>query len=113
MRRWLISGLVLLTGCVEGISPNNPVDISTQPPRAVTGLITEIEFDTLSLRVDDGRQLVLSLEDSPVPEQELRGKMDRLQPVTITYTSKNSRLVPLTIVDAGAPRGPTPGSSPT
>lgn len=97
----LCIGLLLLacTACVEGLTPNQPVHLSIEPPTTVTGIITEIEFDTLSVRADDGRSLLFDITDPPVSVAYLQERFSQIGKITITYSTKESRLMPLTIVD--------------
>lgn len=83
------------------------------PERTVTGFITEIEFRRLSLRTVDGRSLIFSLADPPVPEKRLREDMAGRSPIRITYRAQSGKLIPLRIEHpCPGPDCPAPYSNP-
>ncbi|MCA1840985.1 MAG: hypothetical protein ABR507_10630 [Actinomycetota bacterium] len=92
-----------------------PAATPTSAVLQVTGHITEIEFGNLSLRALDQRQLIFSLQNSPVSLDHLQQRMQMLQPIHITYTVESERLIPITIEDVQEPAPPSstpPASTP-
>lgn len=85
----------------SGCSAPDPAAPPSEDVRTVTGYITEIEDDTMSLRTADlKRQFIFSLENPPVAEEHLREHMDQRLPVRVSYRNEGSRLIPITIDDA-------------
>ena len=117
IRAGRLSALVLLivglAACgVNTVSEGPPGGPSATPEvLTVSGYITEIEAGQMSLRTFDNlKQLIISLEDSPVPVATLQIKMDSRQPIRVTYRIETGKLVPIEIADAPVtPVSPTPG----
>lgn len=106
-----VAAAALLGACGVNQVTDDPAASVSPAVYTVAGYITEIEDGKMSLRsFDNLKQLIISLEDPPVPVETLRQKMDGRQPVSVTYRVETGRLVPLEISDAPVtPLSPTPG----
>lgn len=89
--------LVLLATCSTP-STDDPAPGPTSETFTVTGLITELEADSLSLRATDGRQFIFLIEDHDLAR--LKDLMEQQTEVKVTYRIVDSRLVPMSIETA-------------
>lgn len=98
----LLTAVMTLAACPRaGPDPDNPFELSPRATQEVTGLITDIDGNRMSLRAEDGTELVFTLEEPPpVSIDHLRDHMVGRLPVIITYRIQGTRLVPVTIGDA-------------
>jgi hypothetical protein len=92
--------LTAATACLGAADDAGAPPEPTPGIRVVTGLITDLTDERMTVRDDDGSELVFTLtDDPPVSVDHLRDHMEGLLPVRVTYRQESTQLIPIAIDD--------------
>jgi hypothetical protein len=109
---FLLAALVAASCSSGPANEARPVP-SPGPVQTVSGYATEIEFGDLSLRTLDGRSLIFTLENAPLPVAQLEKDMAELKALRVTYRAEAGSLIPLRIEElCPGPECPPPYTQP-
>lgn len=93
--------LAAATACVGSADDAEGPPEPSPGTRVLTGLITDLTNERMTVRAPDGSEFVFTLpDDPPVSVGHLRVHMEGRLPVRVTYRQVSTQLIPIAIDDA-------------